>query len=648
LLFPIPDFSIKVHLEDTNSLISKGFNHRYLNKGIASAFGSLGAMPMAKNQASVYVIKLPPRSSIQYFSLQPYLFQTGRKGLVGNFPQDLPFASMTDSFNLQNLEKMRNKYTRVREWFENGSTELTIIVVATHNKLLAQEIYDTLKPGSGKFSDIPMTCLPIPAGSTYGSVFDPLDRPMLKETRTNLNYQKDSPLYDWQTETIGIVGRIAPADESKVGDTGDIYTEWKNNVMDQENCFVVGVEGSTKDYEAFKLEDQNGDFDDNGKWARVGVDDKTYTLSNWKKQEDYVSGGLVIKGERDVTVGSIDQKIKDITKEMKAMGYDVSRDIEINSSPSPFPHYCDYAASVGGKAEDWTWSQSGVDILQHNVAAFGDCRDTVYPTSNTFCLGQFDVLVLVANNFSGVNGDIGYNNLNVYEAEAQTSLASLRGDGLGEAYSMAASRSDLTCVLPGSVGVDSFQFIPTGSHSNLSGSTTTTFFAQSRCYFHEKTGTSPRLSVEQSRYIVRIFSPCKSEKIWPSICHDYESGLCSDNTTNGSCANDLMAKSSASAEKSDMLSSVICGKLRLQKTSNKTVLITFMAVIVCVFVATLILNVITSVNNSVDGFILSSLYNDLQPLFIPYAMGVIAMIIVYSKLSNVLSATAYDVSQARK
>ena len=55
------------------------------------------------------------------------------------FPQDLPFASLTDSFNITDLETMAQYNQNVSDWI-SGKKQLTIIVILTHNKLIADKI----------------------------------------------------------------------------------------------------------------------------------------------------------------------------------------------------------------------------------------------------------------------------------------------------------------------------------------------------------------------------------------------------------------------------------------------------------------------------------------------------------------------------
>ena len=662
LLFPIPDFSINVYKDDSDYLINPGFEHDHLKKPIAAAFGALGAMPMSKSQSCLYVLKLPAKSVIAYFSLAPYLFQTGRPNLVDNFPTDLPFASLTDTFNFKNLEMMNNP--NVNDWLDGKTESLTLCVIFTHNKDIAKKIHNSLKngisvitdtfpdiiknfPGLTDIIDLPITCIPIPGeNSTYGNTFDPLDRNMLKQTRANKNYNKDSRLFDWQSETTGLVGRIASLDPD---DKDGNFINWIDAFADQSNCLVIGLddkEAISESYNPnlFELSDQNGRFSEDGDWIKpVTSNIVTITKSGYKKQEDYKNDLLDIG--KNGKKGGIDIRLDEVTDEMKQLGYNEFTDINIESNPSPFVYYNEYVKDINGNEIDYRWSQTGIDLLQYNVTTYGDCRDTIYPSSHTFCIGQFDVAVIISNNYCYGNEDIGYNNINVYESANQTSMASFRGDQVDDLYySLAVSRSDLTCMFDDASVINNFQFLPTGSHTNLAVSPTTTLFTQCRTYYHNSSGTSPRLTPEQSRYIVRIFKPCKKEKLWPAICHDYEAERCDENTDDVSCPNDLLVKSIKASDTSDKISAALCSNLRYDKTNNKTLIVGVLYLLVGVLISTLIIMIIQVVQYKIP---INQLYNNYNHFIIPYICLIAGIVITYNKLSYVTDSTAYDIKQSK-
>lgn len=681
LLFPISDFSIKVYDDDSDYLLNPDFEHDSLKKGISKLFGSLGAMPLSKSQACVYALTLPNKDTFSYFSLTPYFFQTGNPELVNNFPTDLPFASITDAFNYKNLENMDNPL--VTKWLNGEIDKVTIFVIMTHNKNLAERIYNqilsdmqsVIKKYNIQVSDDesdnevpPITCIPIPAGSTYGNSYNPFDQKMLADenntdrgTKTNKHYKSETPLFDWKYDTLGLVGRIAPKNPDADNDDNDPYTIWKNNFQDQSNCFVLGLDEKSAenkddyDYVPFQLNDQNGRFmiNDNGQGYWVGackieeIKDN-HTIDSYKKQNNYDSGDLIIKGENNNKYGSIDTRMEIITEQMKNIGYDVFTDIPMESDPSPFPYYNEYVNDIKGDIKKYMWSRSGIDLLQYNVSTYGDCRDTIYPTSHNFCLGKYDVAVIVSNNFcNNLKTPIGYNNLNVYDAQYQTSLASYRGDSVDDdCFSLAVSRSDLTCVLDFSKNtssiIDNFQYINTGPHSSIYGTPTTSFFTQARVYYDKETGVSPNMSSNQSRYLVRVFKPCENKKPTPVICYNYETDECIQNESQSECSNDLTVKNKESNDDSEKISAGLCQFLRIDKTTNKTYATAYTFTFAGLFLVFTLIGIIYIFKNKKDFKYITTNYNY---LLAPYLCIFIAVIISYQKINYITDQTAFDIKQ---
>jgi hypothetical protein len=183
-----------------------------------------------------------------------------------------------------------------------------------------------------------------------------------------------------------------------------------------------------------------------------------------------------------------------------------------------------------------------------------------------------------------------------------------------------------------------FIFIPTGSHQNLSASTTTTFFVQVRCYLDKTTGTSPRMSEQDSKYLIRIFSPCKTKKLYPTSCNDSETSTCVDNPNNKKCPNDLVNESINDGKKADDLSAAVCGKFRLDKTTEKTTLTALQWAIVASITILIICILIYQFVYKINSI-----------LFIPPLIVLIVVLVIirikYVKYNN---TTAYDVSQSLK
>ena len=681
-MFPIPDFYSKPWKDDNDLLDPVNVKDAGLNEVYALAFGNLGAMPLSKNQGAVYVVKMPAYEELSYFSIMPYLFQSGRFPNI--YPQDILFASLTDSFNLHDLEQMTTTNDMVKKWIE-GTGDLTIIFITSHNKKLAEKIYSNIKTVDLGFSnaingifpafdkdivgDIPIVCLPLPAGTTFAKdgdniTKDPLGRNMLKTSyTTNENITGESPIYDWQRDTVGIVSRLAPKLSEPGNDTNKGFSSWDDDVLDQKNIFVLGVEDTLDEYEPFKLSDQNGGWDQDGKWkGGVEIKDEITNTSSWKTQKNY---------QGDIDPDEIDGKINDITNEMKKYGYSKTRDITIHAYPSPFPHYNRYVSDIQkkfGTTDDFEWSQSGIDIAQYNITGYGDCRDTIYPTSDTFCMGPYDVAVIVSTNFCRKNGtDIGYNNINIYDSESQTSLSSFRGDHSNApdgVYSLAVSRNDLTCNgnLPGNINM--FGFLPTGSHTSLAASTTTTFFCQSRCYMDKSSGTSPKMTNEQSRYLIRVFSPC--EENYPLYCHNFENDYtyedtdlvsysCYINQENDKgkrsvCENDLIKKYNDMAKTTDALGSALCANtpfFRINKTTDKDTINGIKAAVIAVSIVSLcILTYFFVKRNNVSGKInWKGFSGEYIPFIAPLLLVVYIVIVLNNKWNELDQSTAYSIKQ---
>lgn len=646
ILFPIPDFSVNIWGDNSNLSCPIDVENSGINKGIAAAFGTLGATPLSNHQAVLYVMKLPRYDTLKYFSFIPYLFQTGR--YPNTYPQDTPFGSITDSFHIYDLVNSDNSL--VQKWVKGDIDSLEMVVFCTHNKTIANKIFTTfdkiseLIPDEFKdysvvkqIEEMPIVCLPLPAGSKYGDSYDPKGDLMLKEGTLNPSIDKDTLLYDPERDTIGIIARFVP-EESKQ----DEFDVWKDELNSQQNIVVLGLEENDAEsqpccksnkcsYVPFKLEDQNGIFED-GMWKGGKYrNSKYFNRSSWKIQYPYEGS--------DDEEDKLNDYVQDIIIGMKESGYDEVREVNINSDPSPFFQYND----MGGKL----WSQSGVDMMQFNIGTYGDCRDTVYPTSDVFCLGPYDVAVIVSINYMK-NGSVHYNNLNIYDQNTQTSLGSLRGDSFGDIYAYAVSRSDLTCKenLPDTIS--DFSFIRTGSHTNLAAKPTSGFFVQSRCYLNisEESPfyTSPSMESVPD-YKVLVFSPCSIPNRNPAYCNDIDSGECTknDNITD-ICPNDLKKADIADGEKTDKITEALCGTLRLNKTADKDFLLVLRYVTIAVLLVSLGFLVTSSIKNNRDGGSIqySQTLQELSPWLYPTIALIVIVILINITWSTLDKQTAYN------
>lgn len=625
LLFPIPEMSTDLYSKPEED---HPFDFHHLNKKVASGFGLLGASAISPQQAMVYVIELPSYSSLSYFSLTPYLFQTGRREWVNNYPQDTPFASMTDSFNLHSLENMDDD--SVKEWVDGISDTLSITVCAAISKEAADEVYSRL--GALR----PFVVLPIPAGSTYGDSYGPDDGLMLKDNRFNKkSFISTTKLFDWRRDTMAVVGRIA-ANSGR----GNDLEEWKVNFSKQYGSNVYGVTYDSINIDTanlFELADQNGSYSVDDIFERVEGD--AYTRNGWRRK------GSV---PRINPTSSLNAKTKEITSWMEKRGYTLSTPIDVNSDPSPFYYYNQH---VGEEAEGYRWNQSGLSILQYNVAAFGDCRDTMYPSSDTFCMGPQDILVVIGNDYTSYEDvDIAYNNLNVYDAQSQTSLASLRGTSSSATYALAVSRTDHTCLFEDDSTPAVFQFIPTGSHTNLAAAPTTSFFTQSRFYLDKNTGTSPNLTRDQQSFKVIVFSPCGRKKApsYPVECHDTIFGGCylNPDPRTQTCDMDLEQAADEAADKSDYATAAICSRFRFEKTNRIQTLNVIYYTFASVLVAILVFVIYTiAANPKVRK---ERLAKFITPAIFPVVFSLVMMIASSDLLNKTIPARAEDINESAK
>lgn len=666
LLSSIPEFSVNLWTKKSKLSCNKiDLDKTNIKKPLGILAGMAGGMLLDKTQAVIYFLALPQFSKIRYLSFVPYLVASGR--FPGMFPNDITFNSLNDGLNMWDI------YNRLTDDQKNiwNNGELNIMVILTHNKNIANDIktrYELFKDvvpdnilnnaSHNKFN-VPIFCIPLPAGnnSKYGNVNDPLGRPMFKNG-PNKFITKDSQLYDYQKDIVLLLGRCS----FKEGYDDD-FTDWKSKINTQANIVVLGIENCNLDYEPFELSDQNGYYiqpDNNDNYTWVGGNEYVNNINkpvkyqdkyNWKLQDDYKD---CYKDDSEYNVNNVMEKIE---AEMKKLNYSFSRDIQVNSSPSPFPYYNE-------KYPTLHWSQSGSDMLQFNVGTFGDNRDTFYPSTVPFCLGKYDVGIIVSQNYmnrsdcvnnndsDGIPIGVGSNSLNIYDQANQTSFGSQSGDkgkAIGQkVYSMAFSRSDLTC--PGNLpdDISSFVFIPSGPHNSLSAPESTTFVAMSRTYLYNTNPTnfyctSPK-AITIPKFVVKIFSPCENKQKNPLVCNNISStgqNSCINNDNNSVCANDLTVQSVNQAKTFDTLTTDLCTPLRYNKTATKATLGSFIAVfVVLLLLMTFILTPI---------FIKLPTTRPYIKLVIPiFLFIIILLVIVTVRLTKFNNTTAYIVNESRK
>ena len=263
VIFPVQSFGQGITDRKTSSLINIfDANTANLNTVEMDIFGTLGCMPLSNEQACTYLLSLPARNYFTYFSFTPYLVLSGRFPL--KFPSNYVYASLTDPFNLLMLEQMGDPTSEMYlnepnldAWLNGTVSYLNLALIMTHNKTLATNIYRQFKDENHGTYPGPVICIPLPAGSNYGTSFDPLDRPMYKQNGTNNYINQFSPLYDPKKDIVNLTGKFT-GDPLRM----DLFNKWVLGINTQTHFLVSGIEmpSTAYDYVPFTLEDQNGRF----------------------------------------------------------------------------------------------------------------------------------------------------------------------------------------------------------------------------------------------------------------------------------------------------------------------------------------------------------------------------------------------------
>lgn len=599
LLFPIPEFGLNLFTNSATSNYNINVQDANTETVANIGFSSLGVTMLSKEQGIVIALNLPPLNSITYFSLTPYIFSSSRMG--SNFSNGILFSSLTDPLNFYDILNILTTEQKNKWQTEN----ITVLIVTTHNKNIATEFCNSIKnininiPPSGfisKLSEeynisyealekIPILCVPIPAGSTFGTTKDPLGRPMLKDSKTNKYIDSSSPIFDYQHDTYLLLGRIVPNNENQ-----DVFDTWKNEISSQSKSVVLGFEKDIE-YQAFKLSDQNGYFykNDNNYWDWTTYSENN--IGNWIgsnfKSQTHFNTELT---QNDLTTYK-NNLIEQFKKETQ---FDEFVTIETLQVPSPFSQYNDYIVDIYGNDLDKTlWSQIGIELTQFNVATLGDCRDTVYPKSNNFCLGMNDLAVVISENYmvqnTTSNSHILYNTLNLYDTQTVTSFGSLKGNNLNNIYSVGFSRADLTCMQNfNNTSLDSIKFIPTGPHNILAASQDTPFISMNRTYLNVPDNqtdgytfaTSPS-PLDLSNYITFICRPCTKKTLDVKFCNDISvspSGPAAYCSETDICDNNLIHKTNKQIVKYDNITGDLCNKLRNPKSKDQTTILVIASV----------------------------------------------------------------------
>ena len=146
------------------------------------------------------------------------------------------------------------------------------------------------------------------------------------------------------------------------------------------------------------------------------------------------------------------------------------------------------------------------------------------------------------------------------------------------------------------------------------------------------------MTIDQSKYLLRIFTPCVRSKLYPRICHDYENEMCTENVRGLKCPNDLSTYNIQEGIKTDDISASLCGKFRLNKTEDKTKLTAFKWSSLAIILSSIILLLIFHFVYKISIIIFVA----------PLIAIMILFIILSSIFSKISKTTAYDVAEAKK
>ena len=418
---------------------------------------TLGAMGLLPNQALVISLLTPPGSfdaatglptGCKYFSFTPYL------GVVGDpyepyFQSGISFSSVGNAYNLYDIQ---------RNLIANGAADTSpfskrLILIYTHNRLLAEAIYATLAASDVSFDLI--TCLPIPAGQTWGSALDAFGEGLLKSDRTNQSLRSDIPVVDMDASLV-----ISPVLRA-AGDSDELAT-WFTNTANNSTAYVCGVtaldtSAFSDPSQFFTFDDFNGRFKD-GTWTggwQDTPDNPNLGVLNWKLPLPAYTPEAPFASNMQAVIDAL-------TAEFQDAGYDHLG--EIGVFRGTFPKW----------GTDRLWGQVGFETQNYGIQAQGDCSDTYYPVSQNMCVGPNQVAVAVAVNHTAL-GNSCYNTIAWYDTTSVTAVGStvsntLPSDMDGYILLSGVSRTDFRCQAPIPMLEGRMQFAPTGTHRDNLGS----------------------------------------------------------------------------------------------------------------------------------------------------------------------------------
>ncbi|MEO1776992.1 MAG: hypothetical protein AAFS07_18790, partial [Pseudomonadota bacterium] len=421
-----------------------------LNNPAGLALAPLGMLALTRQQALVVTLVTPPGhfdasglpAGCTCFSLTPNLGIVGGKE-GAQYQSGISFSSIGYAYNLYDLQ---------REFHRLGDANTSpfsrrICVIYSYNRSLAERIRAALAPDPSLEL---ITCLPAPAGTTFGRARGPYGQSFLLPDRTNKFLGNGTPLLDPENHLL--VSPVLRAAGSSVA-----LTQWYTDAASNRAITVLGVSDGARPGDAdFTLDDMNGFFDGSGAWqpGRALGNPNIEPTWSWKRQ-------LPAFTPEAPYAAAVERVYQALRGQMEAAGYD--RVWEVGVYRGSFPKW----------GEDRVWDQNGFETRNYGIQAQGDCPDTYYPVSENVCVGPNQVAVAVALNHTRL-GNACYNTVAWYDAKSVSSIGKtvsnqLPSDLDPDVLVAAVSRSDYRCAAPAPLLDGRIQFCSTGTHRDILG-----------------------------------------------------------------------------------------------------------------------------------------------------------------------------------
>ena len=464
LTFPVFDFGMKPWLLGDNDCTDQSGEVFDLAAGGLSdnvaglAMAPLGLLTLLRNQAVVITLVTPPGefdpatglpTGCTYFSMTPNIGIIGDPEGSDMYQSGISFSSIGYSLNLYDIQ---------REFFRKGDSNTSpysrrISVIYSFNRSLAERAYRALSVDD---SIELVTCLPIPAATTFGEARDMYGKSFLLSDRSNTYLTRNSLLVDPDIHLM-----VSPI--MRAAGSSTELTDWYTNATDNRTITVVGATdntgntGNTGDA-LFSLKDMNGHFDESGTWVGghvTSAENPNITPTSWKRQ-------LPAFTPEAALAENLETVYQTLKTDLEQAGYD--KVWEVGVYRGTFPKW----------GLDRAWNQNGFETRNYGIQAEGDCPDTYYPVSQNVCVGPNQIAVAIAVNHT-LLGNSCYNTVAWYDSASVTSIGStVSNDNPSpiddKVIISAVSRSDYRCEAPSALLNGRIQFCTTGMHNEVLGS----------------------------------------------------------------------------------------------------------------------------------------------------------------------------------